>query len=776
MGLIPGALIKNDLNATSTYDEIFTDTLVDWLNTPIVIRKMCCTREKILLLCDKGDVYSFTSHNGNKLSAEVSSIKRIDGFGGNPVLDIQAHCEGNHFLALNSDHHVFAWGYGDDGCLGIGDTAPRKTPTKIITLADKFISKIYCGVSSSAAISISGELFTWGLGTNGNLGHSSNDDKLVPTHVEGLIGHLVSDVALGSIEIASLCITDTGAIYAWGGCCSISQSPVQLTGLPIASRIFLNTRVYVAIMHDGSVFEWPRKYVERLCTDTTAYGRRKMTVSEEFDGAPKRLNALDGKHVIDVAMGTAHCVALTTSGELFGWGRNDFNQINRSEDQFIVNPMKIPLPTSHVKGLITGSTSTIVFCNSSKVVLRSREQYIVDLSETTFSFLDKLLNTICYSCDTSKPSMTASTALRPPPSQEMECIYVATLNLIRLQLHAIQINSIDPKSVGLAEGSMLLNNMKAKIIDLASGSNVLKTIQDAAQWTLKIGWSILLPSAAKRAQTLTSLLQGDSGTLSPQYNFMTNLLVGSLMADDNLQVALKQAINSDPDKELQTDTLPILHLVNQLLTNNMVVTQANFIHMMSSTHMKRVDEHPSRSPGIVLLHRFQRLLLSYAYNLEGEDLIGVENLLEQYIQNVIGLCVRTLTKAYEAALDFNCKEFVADVLIDDISDTILYELLIGLVLLHCDKDTLILQHLDWNSTFVPLISILDKLNRMILDVNPQDVNDLSWPGIVCRSASKWLSSAKKDRIIRKDDFENHVLDGGQWIVIDGNVYDVDNFR
>lgn len=68
------------------------------------------------------------------------------------------------------------------------------------------------------------------------------------------------------------------------------------------------------------------------------------------------------------------------------------------------------------------------------------------------------------------------------------------------------IHNVDVKSVGLETGSSLLLNLKKVVVELASNSGVLETIQAAAQATLQAGWSILLPTVDERAKTLSSLL------------------------------------------------------------------------------------------------------------------------------------------------------------------------------------------------------------------------------------------------------------------------------
>ena len=61
----------------------------------------------------------------------------------------------------------------------------------------------------------------------------------------------------------------------------------------------------------------------------------------------------------------------------------------------------------------------------------------------------------------------------------------------------------------------------------------------------------------------------------------------------------------------------------------------------------------------------------------------------------------------------------------------------------------------------------------------EDQDDLSWPGMAKYQTSKkhdYNSEALEVPIIRKADLENHNKDGGQWIVVHGHVYDLEDFR
>lgn len=180
-----------------------------------------------------------------------------------------------------------------------------------------------------------------------------------------------------------------------------------------------------------------------------------------------------------------------------------------------------------------------------------------------------------------------------------------------------------------------------------------------------------------------------------------------------------------------------------------------------------------------LLHifiRFQRLLLAYMHQSTNDDGNGAEALLGKYVQSVVTICITTLSKAYEIAS--NSKETnISEILSADISDTLLYELLIGLVLLHRDKKSIILQSIDWNNVFVPLLGILNDLNRLVCESGVQDIDNMGWPGIICRGSSKISQSNEEDStLIRIVDFENHITDGGKWIILNGFVYDIQDYQ
>lgn len=66
-------------------------------------------------------------------------------------------------------------------------------------LQGKTVVGIACGSTYSAAITAEGELYTWGQGNYGRLGHGSSDDHSTPTLVSALKG-------MQNLNIVRICL------------------------------------------------------------------------------------------------------------------------------------------------------------------------------------------------------------------------------------------------------------------------------------------------------------------------------------------------------------------------------------------------------------------------------------------------------------------------------------------------------------------------------------------------------------------------------------------
>ncbi len=105
------------------------------------------------------------------------------------IRKVAVNSGGKHCLALSTEGDVFSWGEGDDGKLGHDNKHSVDRPRVVEALRGKDIVDISCGGAHSAAITSTGELYTWGKGRYGRLGHGDSDDHCKPKLVEALLGY-----------------------------------------------------------------------------------------------------------------------------------------------------------------------------------------------------------------------------------------------------------------------------------------------------------------------------------------------------------------------------------------------------------------------------------------------------------------------------------------------------------------------------------------------------------------------------------------------------------
>lgn len=227
------------------------------------------------------------------------------------IKKVAVNSGGKHCLALSSDHEVFSWGEGEDGKLGHGNRDSYDRPKLIEALSGLGVADIACGSAHSAAITSEGHLLTWGKGRYGRLGHGDSEDQLKPKVVETLLGYRVIDVACGSGDAQTLCITDDDNVWSFGDGdygklgrggsdgCKIPMKIESLAGLGVI-KVECGSQFSVALTRSGSVYTWGKGDYHRLGHGNSEHIRR-----------PKKVAALQGKKVISIATGSLHCIAVS---------------------------------------------------------------------------------------------------------------------------------------------------------------------------------------------------------------------------------------------------------------------------------------------------------------------------------------------------------------------------------------------------------------------------------------------------------------------------------
>ena len=91
----------------------------------------------------------------------------------------------SHSLALSERGKLYGWGrnvYGELGLLGM-DTEYQVTPKCILSLGQA-VTQASGGVSHTLALTDTGEVYSWGSGAKGRLGHGTTHNKMYPEPIK----------------------------------------------------------------------------------------------------------------------------------------------------------------------------------------------------------------------------------------------------------------------------------------------------------------------------------------------------------------------------------------------------------------------------------------------------------------------------------------------------------------------------------------------------------------------------------------------------------------
>ncbi|KAK3275781.1 hypothetical protein CYMTET_16107, partial [Cymbomonas tetramitiformis] len=220
----------------------------------------------------------------------------------------QVACGAQHTLALTTSGHVFAFGQGTFGALGLGDEENRFVPTRLESLWATGIVQVACGENHSGALALCGEVYTWGRGKYGQLGQGTTSSSSVPGLVPGLGGR-VQHFSCGGDHCGA--VNSAGELYVWGrstwgqtgsGGTGNETSPKRVAG-PLAGRkvvmTALGSKHTLVLCSDGSVYAWGNDEQGQ-----TGYADRKTRL------APTLVTNMPLKPILFLQAGGDHSMAV----------------------------------------------------------------------------------------------------------------------------------------------------------------------------------------------------------------------------------------------------------------------------------------------------------------------------------------------------------------------------------------------------------------------------------------------------------------------------------
>ncbi|XP_035991716.1 probable E3 ubiquitin-protein ligase HERC1 isoform X6 [Fundulus heteroclitus] len=661
---------------------------------------------------------TFEPHRAIK---KVSSSKGSDG----------------HTLAFTTEGEVFSWGDGDYGKLGHGNSSTQKYP-KLIQgpLQGKVVVCVSAGYRHSAAVSEDGELYTWGEGDFGRLGHGDSNSRNIPTLVKDISN--VGEVSCGSSHTIALS-KDGRTVWSFGGGDNgklghgdtnrvYKPKVVEALQGMFIRKVCAGSQSSLALTSTGQVYAWG-------CGACLGCGSSEATALR-----PKLIEELATTRVVDISIGDSHCLALSHDNEVYAWGNNSMGQCGQGNSTGpITKPKKVVgLDGVAIQQISAGTSHSLAWTAlpRDRQVVAWHRPYCVDLEESTFSHLRSFLERYCDGINSDVPPLPF------PSSREHHNFLKLCLRLLSNHLALALAGGVATSILG--RQARPLRNLLFRLMD----ASVPDEIQEAVIETLSVGATMLLPPLRERMELLHSLLpQGPDRweSLSKGQRMQLDIILTSLQDHTHVASLLGYSSPADvPDAPASgpaypdpaygtTGAHPDTHLaeilMKTLLRNLGFYTDQALgeLEKNSDKLQQRTSSSDSSQPAHLhqLLCSLQKQLLAYCHISAVTENSSSVALLHKHLQLLLPHATDIFSRAAallkESSWNGSIREKLQDVIYVSAAGSMLCQIINSLLLLPVPVVRPLLSHL------LDLLPPLDRLNRLLPAASPLEDQELQWP-------------------------------------------------
>uniref|UniRef100_A0A0R0F000 FYVE-type domain-containing protein n=1 Tax=Glycine max TaxID=3847 RepID=A0A0R0F000_SOYBN len=395
------------------------------------VQNIACGGKHAALVTKQGEVFSWGEESGGRLGhgvdSDVPHPKLIESLS-NTNIELVA-CGEYHTCAVTLSGDLYTWGDGtyNYGLLGHGNQVSHWVPKRVNgPLEGIHVSSISCGPWHTAVVTSSGQLFTFGDGTFGALGHGDRKSVSLPREIESLKGLRTVQAACGVWHTAAVVEVmvgnssssncSSGKLFTWGdgdkGRLGHGDKESKLVPTCVVTLVEPNCQVAcghsmtVALSRSGHVYTMGSCVYGQL-GNTQADGKLPIRVEGK----------LSKSFVEEIACGAYHVAVLTSRTEVFTWGKGANGRLGHGDTNDRNTPTLVEaLKDKQVKSIACGTNFTAAICLHKWV--SGVDQSMCSGCRVPFNFKRKRHNcyncglVFCHSCS-NKKSVKASMAPNP---------------------------------------------------------------------------------------------------------------------------------------------------------------------------------------------------------------------------------------------------------------------------------------------------------------------------------------------------------------------------
>ncbi|XVE55183.1 hypothetical protein DITRI_Ditri03aG0139100 [Diplodiscus trichospermus] len=378
-------------------------------NVVLDVHNIACGVKHAALVTRQGEVFTWGEESGGRLGhgvgKDVIQPCLVESLAVTSI-DFVA-CGEFHTCAVTMAGELYTWGDGthNAGLLGHGTDVSHWIPKRISgPLEGLQVASVTCGPWHTALITSTGQLFTFGDGTFGVLGHGDRQNVPYPREVESLSGLRTIAVACGvwhTAAVVEVIVTQSsasvssGKLFTWGdgdkSRLGHGDKEPRLKPTCVPALIDYNFHK-VACGHSLTVGLTTSGHVFTM--GSTVYGQLGNPYT---DGKIPCLveDKLSGECVDEIACGAYHVAVLTSRNEVYTWGKGANGRLGHGDVEDRKTPSLVEgLKDRHVKYIACGSNYSAAICLHKWV--SGAEQSQCSACRQAFGFTRKRHN--CYNC------------------------------------------------------------------------------------------------------------------------------------------------------------------------------------------------------------------------------------------------------------------------------------------------------------------------------------------------------------------------------------------
>jgi alpha-tubulin suppressor-like RCC1 family protein len=256
----------------------------------------------------------------------------------------------NHSCAIASGGAAYCWGYNTYGQLGTGWYSPSELEPRPVTGGHAF-QVVDGGDYHSCGLTTDGAAYCWGYNYYGQLGTGS------AYYVEHTPKQVIGDDTFKAVTAGggfSCALTTAGEAYCWGlngygqlGNGSVSPNeliPMEVTGEHTFEMLTSGWYHTCGLKANGEAYCWGRNYRGQLGNGT------RTTIWPWAIPEPVEVNVEDGQTFTSLRAGQGHTCGITSDGETWCWGHNEWGQLGRGS---FSDAEPSPWPINGDRGFVT---------------------------------------------------------------------------------------------------------------------------------------------------------------------------------------------------------------------------------------------------------------------------------------------------------------------------------------------------------------------------------------------------------------------------------------